>query len=324
MGNSTITLQKILDRVAGKGIPTPLSNPSGYASDLALSFANDVMSDIIAERFNWKWNRAVATPFYTNSYQQDYPQIGLTDCAWLEDADRVDINNTSLPKPIRQLTCRRQLSSASVPYAPVDQICWMYNYQMQFGTWPGAAQTFYPLVTAQVKQNPIMSMKDANGNLLIVTTVGTTGTVAPVLPVNSAEGTAVVDGTVTWKVVSPNGQGFRVFPLPGATGPVLQIIAYYQKRSIAFLTLGQTIDPVPDDYSGTFQKGMDAYCLMASPNPGDGKRGMEARAAWLNAMLSDAKQGDRETDAYAIIPCSSPVDSVYSRLRNPQDPGEPF
>ena len=123
MGSSTISVQNILDRVAAKGIQTPLMQAAGYGTDLAVAMANDVMSDLIAERFNWKWNRALAPAFYSNSYQQDYPQVALTNVGWLEDADRIDINNTAFPKPLRQLTVRRQLSRSGLAWAPVTEIC---------------------------------------------------------------------------------------------------------------------------------------------------------------------------------------------------------
>lgn len=324
MGNSTISIQKILDRVMSKGIPTPLQMPAGYGPDLAIAMANDVMSEIIAERFNWKWNRKNATPFYTNSYQQDYPQLGITDLGWLEDCDRVEINNTAIPKPIRQLTCRRQLSRTTLGPTRLAEICWMYNNQLSYGTWPGANITFYPLVAAQTQQNPVMNMIDSNGNILIVTTFGKTGNAAPAAPLNSAEGVTVTDGTVVWTVVSGTSQGFRVAPLPGATGPVYQVIPYYQKKAPTLVNLQSVIDPVPDDYSRVFQAGMEAYCLKASPNPGDAKRGIDAEALWIRSMAQAAKQGDREADSYAMLPSTSPVENIYSGLRNPQDPGQPY
>src|ERR1700683_2147170 len=110
MGNSTVSLQSVNDFVTAGGVPNPLTQPAGYGTQLALTLGNDVMADFIAERFNWKWNSQVATPFYTNSWQQDYPQIGLVNVDGREDCDRVDINNPSIPKPIRQMTVRRQLS----------------------------------------------------------------------------------------------------------------------------------------------------------------------------------------------------------------------
>lgn len=282
------------------------------------------MADIVAERFNWKWNRATAPPFYTNSFQQDYPQVGLANIGWGEDVDRVDINSTSIPKPIRQLTWRRQLSRCSTAWAPIDQLCWMYNYELSFGTWPGQGVIFSPLVAAQTKQNPIMSMIDANGNLLIVTGFGTTGSSAPVLPASSAEGVTVTDGTVTWKVVGPMSQGFRVYALPGGTGPVWQVTPYYQMLLQKLTSLASFINPIPDDYARFFQAGYETYCLQSSPNPSDQTKGEKRYPLWLKAMMDCRKQGDREADAYALLPATSPVEETYGGRRNPQDPSQPY
>lgn len=327
MGNSTIKLQDVNDWAKAKGIPVPTDQPAGYGVSLAIKNANDVMSDMVAERFNWKWNRATATPFYTNSFQQDYPQIGLTTIGWLEDADRIDINNTSTPKPLRNITVRRQLSRTSQSFYPVDQLCWMPNNELSYGVWPGHGVTFFPLVAAQVKQNPIMSMIDANGNLLIVTTFGTTGSVAPVLPANSTEGTTVNDGTVVWTVVSPNSQGFRVYPLPGASGPIWQITAYYQVLLQKLTALASLINPIPDDYSHYFQVGYETYALRSSPNPADRARFLDTWKLWIKSMTDAIKQGNRETDAYGAVPATTPVENVFGwpwGLRNPQDPSQPY
>ena len=324
MGNSTITVQNIFDRVAAKGIPSILQAPAGYGVDLAVAMANDVMSDIIAERFNWKFNRATAPAFLTNSWQQDYPQIGITNLGWLEDCDRIDINNTSLPKPLKQITVRRQLSRAGSAWTPVSEVCWMYNNQLSYGTWPGANVTYNPLIAAQVLQNPLMSFVDKNGNLLILTTFGKTGLTAPFAAANAAEGTGVPDGTAGWTVVGAMSQGFRVNPLPGAAGPVWQIIPYYQVRAPKIANLQAFINPIPDDYSQYFQKGIESYSLAASPNPGDKERATVARGEWMKSMIDATKQGDREADSYGMLPATSPVENVYAWIRNPQDPNQPY
>lgn len=323
MANSTISVQNVLDRVASKSIPIPLAGPAGYGTDLAVSMASDVMNDLISERFNWKWNRKVGPTIYTNTYQQDYPQVGVIDMGWIEDADRIDINNTSLPKPLKNLTVRRQLSRTNLAWSPVNEICWMYNQHLSYGTWPGPGVTYNPLVTAMVKQNPMMSMIDAKGNFLILTQIGTTGASAPLAADGAVEGTVVPDGSAAWTVVGGMSQGFRVSPMPPAAF-VWQIIPYYQMRGPRFTSLQSKIDPIPDDYSGYFQAGMEAYCLMASPNPNDRARGQTALAKWLKEMEDIKKQGDREVDAYALLPATVPVENVYTWIRNPMDPSQPY
>jgi hypothetical protein len=352
MGNSTTRLQDVYDWAKAKGIPVPTDQPGGYGTRLALKIGNDVMAAIIAERFNWKFNRAIAAPFLTNSYQQDYPQIGLTDIGWGEDVDKVDINNTAFPKPTNGgtpgggMTWRRQLSRTSLALWPVSQICWMYNQDMVYGqnqatlsnpaswgaaSWPGAHVAINPLLTSgPVIQNPILSMIDANGNLLVVSNLGSmaleTGAVAPVLPANSAEGTAVADGTVIWTVAAPMSQGFRVFPLPGAAGPVYQITAYYQMLLQKMATLQALINPIPDDFNFNYQTGVEIMCKMSSADPNLRAEGTKGYPLWLAAMMEMRKQGNREIDAYGAIPAESVVESVYGwrGLRNPQDPGQPY
>jgi hypothetical protein len=431
MGNSTTTLQNVYDWAKGKGIPVPTDQPGGYGTRLAVEIGNNVMSAIVAERFNPKWNRAIAAPFLTNSWQQDYPQIGLVNIGWGEDVDVVDINNTAFPKPLNvpvTMTWRRQLSRTSLAWWPPNQICWMYNQDLSYGTWPGPGVTFNPQLTpGPVIQNPLMSMQDANGNLLIVTTLGTTvagpapaavtptygqvqfpgglagpvilyilgstppawlvtakylnivvsdpnlqpaGPVAslgvstgyliggqtyyavsyvlpnapttaqepvtstvqlyvgpPLLPASSPEGTTFQDGTVVWTVVGPMSQGFRVSPLPGATGPVYQITPYYQMLLSKLTSLQSLINPIPDDQRYIFQEGVEVMCRKGSANPSERAEAMKAWPLWLAAVEKILKQNNREVDAYGAYPADSVVESVYGPwrgLRNPQDPSQPY
>ena len=326
MGVSTVSLQAVDDFVATHGLWTPLVAPSGYGMDFALSLATDVMSDLINERFNWKWNRKTAPAFYTNSWQQDYPMIGITDIGWLEDCDQIQINNTAIPKPIWNPQVVKNLSRTSQSIWRPDKLCWMYNSELTYGTWPGAGVTFYPLVgaTAPQQQNPIMSMIDANGNLLIVTAFGTTGETAPAAPADSAEGTTVTDGSVTWTVVSPNSMGFRLSALPGGTGPTYQMVVYYQMSPPAMTSLDQLLTPIPDDQAKQFKRGYRCLCVEASPNPADRQRFPETRQDWLQAMLDIRKDADHEATAYGLMPSTSVVEPAWGYMRNPQDPSQPF
>lgn len=419
MGNSTIKLKQVFDTIAGKGIPDPRNNAGGYGDNTALDLANQCLADIITERFNWKWNRADATPFATNSWQQDYPQLTQPagPIGWGEDCTIVDINNTALPKPLWPLSWRRGLSRVNLSEWRMKNICWMYNKDLYIGEWPGPGVTYYPLITkGPQKQNPLMSMTDGNGNILIVkslgiplspgniisidivaghctlgfntsqpaptwpagtllllnglTTVpalngftaktidqaafgaahflvdlpdhnsaaetgeatpqvppGTTGTTstlaAPQLPANSPEGTTVVDGTVQWVCVSPNGQGFRLDVLPSATGPAFLVLPYYQLETPTFADFQQTLDPMPDSFSRHFYRDLEAECLMASPNPADRPRGEEAKRWALKALADAVKQGDKEMNTYGLIPATSVVEDVWDRQSGPYSANQP-
>jgi len=335
MGNSSTTLQQVLDTIVSQGIPDPRNQPGGFGNALVLELANTVFADLIAGiekpdgtflRFNWKWNRAVAAPFYTNSWQQDYPQPAQTggNIGWGEDCDIIDINNTVLPKPLWNMTWRRQLSRTNTAMWRPGEICWMYNADLYFGSWPGAGVTYYPLVTSgPISQNPLMSMVDANGNLLIVTGFGTTGPSAPSLPANSAEGLTVVDGSVTWSVVSPTSQGFRLNRLPNATGPTYKIIPVYQLDPPPILKLGQLLNPIPDSYIRHFHRGMTAACLAASADPNQAKRGQAARMEWAVALKSVDAQGDKEMNVYRFVPQTQVVEHRWDEL-GPYSADQPY
>jgi len=326
MGNSSIQLTQVVNTLAAKGIPDPRNNASGYGDGMAFDLATQVMADIVTERFNWKWNRADATPFLTNSWQQDYPQLAQPNgtIGWGEDCDLIDILNTTLPKPLKNVTWRRGLSRTSwlTGWWP-NNICWMYNKDLYIGEWPGAGVTYYPLNTSPQPQNPIMSMTDVNGNILIVTTFGTTGAVAPELPANSAEGQTVTDGTVVWTCVSGTSQGFRLDKLPPATGPTLLVKPYYQIEPVTFTAWNQTLDPMPNSFSRHFYRGMESEFLIASPNPGDLKRGQIAKVAWFEAMQAAMKQGDREPNIYGLVPAVPVVERRWYQWR-PYTADDPY
>jgi hypothetical protein len=270
------------------------------------------MGDLIDERFNWKWNRAAAPAFYTNSYQQDYPLVGLSNVGWLEECDLVDINAINLPKHIYHATVRRALSRSSLPTTRPDEIAWAYNNELSYGTWPGAGVTYHPLVTTQpIVQNPLMNFVDANGNLLVLTGFGVTGLAAPAAIAAAVEGAIVNDGSCKWTVAAMGSQGFRLLGIPGASGPTLQVIPYYQMKPLVITTVGQLINPIPDDQARHFRRGYEAYCLSASPNPGDRGRFNEAHMNWLNSMIQIRKAADKEQDSYGLVPATNVVEPRY-------------
>lgn len=422
MGNSTIKLGNVFNVIAAKGIPDPRGGPSGYGDQLALECASEVMADIVCERYNQKWNRAYAAPFYTNSFQQDYPQLAQAagPIGWGEDGDVVDVNNTYLPKPMSNIKWRRGLSRTNVSRWWPENLSWMYNSELGIGIWPGPDVTIYPLLgtSAPGGQNPILNMRDANGNILIVTGFGTTATtemltittieriqsglicnlivgyaetsekvpvgtlvtfaglnvvpslngttlpvsngsspnhlvfvtgtsggcptqdldgetgtmqlgsgLPPILPADSPEGATIADGSVTWTVVSPNSQGFRLDRIPSAAGPTLEIRPYYQLDPPRFLSMQQLLDPIPDSFSRFFFRGLQAQCLLNSPNPNDVKRGQalterdrDGEPMW---MKEPKKQGDRELNIYALLPASSVVESKWGS-RQPRTADDPY
>lgn len=314
MGSSTTTIQSINDYVSSMGELQPVLPTGGYSTLVALGIATDVMSAMIAQRFNWKWNRMKVPPFYTNSWQQDYAQLSKTTwpaplLGWIEGAYWVDINNTALPKPTYPIEVKRDLPVTSISGNPPAKVDWFPNSQLNFGVWPGAGKVYtQPLGATQTPTNPPTNIIDSAGNILILTTYGTTGSVAPAAPANSAEGVTVNDNTCVWTVADPNSQGFRLIPLPPQQGVVYQVnIVAQMQAPPAFTSMGAQINPVPDDYAVWFREGYKAFCYQMSPNPQMQLAFEKKKEGWLNAMAQAMKQGDREDTDAGFIPDRSVV-----------------
>ena len=337
MATSTQTPENVLDVLAAKGIFDPRRVTGGFGDTLALDIFNRVFADLLTSRFNWKFNRNFAAPFYTNSWQQDYPQLAQPNgqIGWGEDCDLIDINNTQIPKPLWNITWRRGLSRTSVSVWRPGNLCWMYNSELSFGAWPGAGVTYYPLVTTgTVSANPIMNFVDVNGNILIVTGFGTTGLTQPSAPINSAEGVTVADGSVTWAVVSGSSQGFRLDKLPNQSGPTYQVNPYYQSDPPRITTLQQPLNPFPDTYLRHVNRGVEAECLAASPNPADAKRGMAmlelvqgkegAMKGWIAQIVAEmTEQGDKEPNVYGLVPLTQVVERRWDQI-GPYTADQPY
>ena len=193
-------------------------------------------SSAASGNFAWKWNQFNLPLFYWNSWQQDYALPGLTNLAWLQEGMAIDINNPSQPKPY-SLGGSRQEHAASDGDLHFQFLSFVLpsagqslypNNVLYYGTW-GAAQAgnatwgnnpqsgqvvTNPLASgAPMPSNPILQIKDANGNLLVLTGYGTLGTTAPVAPAASLAGVTATPGTgdtTTWTVVDPYGQGIRL------------------------------------------------------------------------------------------------------------------
>lgn len=215
-GNSTITLQELVDDASSLGDVAPALATGGMSVAPALSIANDVMQAIInggpgGQPFNWKWNRINVTPFPTISFQQDYFVPGVSNLSWIESCWASDINQTSIPKQILSVEVHKDLEVTDGQTSQPGKICWIPNDLLNTGTWgaqpagptssnpsgnvettgpnPGGLQNpgpgvIYtnPIGSLQQPQNATTAIKDPNGNLWALTTYGICGDVQPSWP----------------------------------------------------------------------------------------------------------------------------------------------
>lgn len=327
MGNSSRTLQSVVDLARPHPDITAVFNqPAGYVN-IALRLGNKVMTSMLSPKFNWKWNRvAPIAPFLLNQWQQDYASIdpvsfaSLKTLGWLEDCQATDINNTQYPQYVGVVEIVKDLPIVDARYQGRAKICWMFNDQLRYATWGGTAtvtanpqpkQVIAPLLGAvQTPQNPWLQVRDTNGNLQVLTTFGTTGVSQPQWPAaNAAPGAHTQDGSCVWTVVDPKGQGFRVVPLPAQGNRVWQITVVGQARPVAFTTIGQFLEPIPDDMATYFEDGFVARAFEFSPDPNKQRTWENKVKEWTAGLAEMIRSGDREPDAFGMIPTTDLMQS---------------
>jgi hypothetical protein len=325
--NSTVKLQDVVDyaKTIGDIAPALESKVGGYSTKPILMIANAVAAELLgSSAFPWKFNRMVVPMFLTTSWQQDYAQ-NVTTMAWMEHTFAVDINSSAIPKPHWTLEAVRDLEATSVQWGIPAKVSWLPNDQLTYGVWgspvvgsltnitnPGPSVVIQnPLGVNSAPINPITQIVDANGNLLTIKIYGTCGLTAPVLPANSAAGTTVVDGSVTWVVMNPKAYGFRIWPIPPQASVVYAINVIAQMKPPVFTALSQTLEPIPDDFAIYFQTGFVAQCYRHSPDPKVRARFASEWAVWKDSLMNAVRRGDREKDDATFYPSRSVMDTGF-------------
>lgn len=312
----------------------PILSVGGYSNLTMLTIANDVMNEFCAQSFPWKWNEFQLPVFYTNSWQQDYAILGLTNLASLQRGIVVNINNTSIPKPwgyvqvVREQTESTSAWNGPCPFFndPVFSANWMLNSNLYYGTWGAAAigngtlgnnpvaGSIYtnPLGAQSQPPNPITQIEDANGNLLVLTGYGHEGTTAPLAALNSAAGVTATPGTgatTVWTVVDPNGQGIRINPVPSQSGVVWQFNLSGQAKPVRFTSLAQTLFPLPDSMEPHFRQGCVAQAYRYSQSTKVREKFQFEWPLWIKSLLIARMKEDKERDASRFTPARSVLGS---------------
>jgi hypothetical protein len=302
-----------------------------------------------AQPYNWKWNRINCPPFQTISLQQDYYIPGLWNLGWIENAWAVYINQTSVPKQKLYLEAHKDLEVTYYQTGYPGKICWLPNRNMMSGTWganpqgptatnpqgqtvllgpnqsgqqnPGPNVIYTnPANTLQTPVNACTAITDPNGNLWCLTTFGTCGTVQPTWPTTplypsyrnqTQDATTVTDGTCVWTAINPDGQGFRLSPIPPQTGVAWQIQVVGQARSVRFFNPAQYLNPIPDDFEWAFKQGFFAECYRRNPDTKIRAKYAQERQLWMEALDKAVRQADRELDDYGFFPSSMVMDTGF-------------
>jgi len=254
----------------------------------------------------------------------------------LERGAAFDINNSSVPKPFVRIETGRQLPQLSAQYTgaaglgdPGFRCNWFPNRTLYYGAWGSAdvgggtlgnnpkAGSVYTQPTGNNSQprNPITQIKDANGNFLLLTTYGTEGSAAPLAVVNAVPGTTAsgLGATTVWTVLDPNGWGFRFMPVPSQTGTEWQFNLTAQMKPLRFVSLSQTLGPLPDHLETFFREGFIAQCYKRSPERAVYAKFKDAWAQWESVLKTIRKSEDRELEENKFIPSRTVFGAARSR-----------
>jgi hypothetical protein len=350
MGNSSYTLQNLVDIARAMGDLAPTLPTGGSYETVALSAINDAITAMLAgsskgSQFNFKFNRILIPPFFINSWQQDYAS-SVVNLGWLESCGAYNTSSTQYPKPYRVIEVKRDVLLTNAQTGNLAKIAWMQNDTLQYGVWgqnqnvsltglqnPGPGVIYVdPTGMTALPANPTTQVKDAYGNLWIVTGYGTCGSTNPFLtnlnPVfpslanPTTVATTATDGSVTWTAVNPKGQGFRLNPMPTQTGPVWQVQPVGQARITQFTTLDQFLEPVPDDYFAYLKTGFFCQCYRFHPDPKQRGKYQTEFALWMQSLDNAVRQGSREEDDWSFVPSSNVMDTGWAF--NPVNPAMPY
>ena len=352
MGNSSYTLQALVDITRALGDLAPTLPVGGSYEIIATSAINDAMTALLAgsshgSPFNFKFNRLNLAPFFINSWQQDYACNNLI-LGWLESCGAYNTSSTQSPKPYRVVEVKRDVLLTNAQTGNCAKIETMSNVNLTYGVWgqstvlslsglinpsPGAIYT-NPAGAVSMPANPITQVQDAFGNYWMLTTYGTCGSTNPFLtnqnpnhtyPTVSAPNAVAVtvtDGSVVWTAVNPQGQGYRLNPMPTQTGPVWQVAPIGQMKPVKFSTLGQYLEPIPDDFFTYIQNGFFCQCYRRSPDSKVRAKFNDEFKIWMASLDAAVRQGSREQDDWGFVPTSNVMDSGWAF--NPVTPALPY
>jgi hypothetical protein len=260
----------------------------------------------------------------------------LLNMSWLERGAAFDINNNANPKPFVRIECGRQLPQVSASYTggaglgdPGFRCNWFPNRTLYYGTWgatdvgsgtlgnnPVAGSVYIaPTGSHSQPQNPITQIIDANGNFLLLTTYGTEGTTAPLAPRNATPGTTAsgTGATTVWTVLDPNGWGFRFTPVPSQSGTEWQMLLTAQMKPVRFVSLSQTLAPLPDEMEPHFREGFIAQLYRRSPEKAVYAKFENAWKLWEQALRELRVKEDRELEENKFIPSRTVFGAARSR-----------
>ena len=90
-----------------------------------------------------------------------------------------------------------------------------------------------------------------------------------------------------------------------------------------FISLAQTLEPIPDDYQTYFKQGFFAQCYKRNPDPKVRARFSDEWKMWLDSLEKAIIFANRETDDMGFYPGSGVMDTGWGAQIYP-NPAQPY
>src|SRR5271157_6665630 len=138
----------------------------------------------------------------------------------------------------------------------------------------------------------------------------TVQTVDAPVPGTTVSGTGA---STVWTVLDPSGWGFRFIPVPSQTGTQWQFNLTAQMKPVRFVSLSQTLSPLPDDMEPHFRDGFIAQLYRRSPEKSVYAKFQGEWQLWLKSLNDMRAKEDRELEENKFIPTRTVFGAARSR-----------
>lgn len=321
---STVTVQSVVNFASTQTGLMPLVGVGGFANEPAISIANDVLSELLAPPFAWKFNRKQMALFTTQQNQQDYQFAGAT--AWTANGGvSIDLaSNNAIVESGNTVTVKtlgaHNFAVGATVFMTGNTVA---DYNSVFSTSPSAGSLWtggwvITAVTATTFSFVHVTSGLANSGAPGITNCSwlESGSMVNMNDTASAQYIWYLDAVRTLQpssrgaipgrvcVVSDDGAGILTIRLQYLPGPQpFGITLIYQARPALLSSLSSTWAPFPDEYAFAYRQMFLALALRYANSPRSEVEYKKAQSAVLKSLGAN----DREQTDEFIVPAGGSI-----------------
>jgi hypothetical protein len=332
MSNSNISAQSLLDfaRIHAKLIP--VIGVGGISGEPGISIVNDVLGEVFAAPYNWKFNRNEMTMFMTRQFVQDYTVSGAIAFV-LQNSTNAPAGNCGgvaidlTTNPIRgtagltesgtTVTCNtieaHPFKVGQTVYITGTNSAYDNTYSLSLAGAFSGGYTITAVPTAYSFRFTHSSSGLANsgapgitnfgwlesGSVMDVSNTSTPQPIGTCFVVKMLEPSSETANPEKFAVVADNGNGtlrVRCYPCPSTYSWAVNLV--YQAKAPRITTLQQTLTPWPDELAYVTRQGVIAKAFRYV----DQARYVTEYQLFLNNIARALGQKDSENSSQGFYP----------------------